>query len=124
MSQYIQVAEDENEEPIEVPTEDDGALLLTTLVAQFPGACGLKYRNPETCGMRGVRLTDGRLHPPDEGWGNLVYISVFPKGKCLKLLSSLKLQSIVYLYLHTNISFNMNYFYVLDKNSRSSVGVV
>jgi len=79
MSQYIQVAEDENEEPIEVPTEDDGALLLTTLVAQFPGACGLKYRNPETCGMRGVRLTDGRLHPPDEGWGNLVYISVFPK---------------------------------------------
>ena len=85
MSQYIQVAEDENEEPIEVPTEDDGALLLTTLVAQFPGACGLKYRNPETCGMRGVRLTDGRLHPPDEGWGNLVYISVFPKGKCFKL---------------------------------------
>ncbi|XP_075228910.1 TAR DNA-binding protein 43-like [Lycorma delicatula] len=29
--------------------------------------------------MRGVRLVDGRLHPPDDGWGNNVFYCVFPK---------------------------------------------
>ncbi|KAK8753835.1 hypothetical protein OTU49_017096 [Cherax quadricarinatus] len=78
MSCYIQVCEEENDEPIEIPTEDDGTLLLSTLVAQFPGACGLKYRHAESRGMRGVRLVDGRLHAPDEGW-NYVFVCVFPK---------------------------------------------
>ncbi|XP_058788869.1 heterogeneous nuclear ribonucleoprotein A/B isoform X2 [Phymastichus coffea] len=76
---YIQVSEDEGEEPIELPTEDDGTLLLTTLSAQFPGTCGLKYRNPESRAMRGVRLVDGRLHPPENGWGKAIYFCVFPK---------------------------------------------
>lgn len=80
MSSYIQVAEDEGEEPIELPTEDDTTLLLTTLSAQFPGTCGLKYRNPESRTMRGVRLVDGRLHPPENGWGKAIYFCVFPKG--------------------------------------------
>uniref|UniRef100_A0A1B6F1X4 TAR DNA-binding protein 43 n=1 Tax=Cuerna arida TaxID=1464854 RepID=A0A1B6F1X4_9HEMI len=79
MSSYLQVAEDEGEEPIELPSEDDGTLLLSTLSAQFPGTCGLKYRNPESRTMRGVRLAEGRLHPPDNGWGNNVYYCVFPK---------------------------------------------
>lgn len=85
MEQYIQVAEEENEEPIELPTEEDATLLLTTLAAQFPGACGLKYRNPETGNFRGIRLTDGKLHPPDCHWGNCIYIAVFPKGLCFYL---------------------------------------
>ncbi|XP_041355929.1 TAR DNA-binding protein 43-like isoform X2 [Gigantopelta aegis] len=80
MSQYLQVAEDESEEPIEIPSEDDGTLLLSTLAAQFPGACGLKYRNPDTGTFRGVRLADGKLHPPETGmWDSHVYIAVFPK---------------------------------------------
>ncbi|XP_046389352.1 TAR DNA-binding protein 43-like, partial [Ischnura elegans] len=79
MSGYLQVSEDEGEEPIELPTEDDGTLLLSTLAAQFPGTCGLKYRNPDGRVMRGVRLVDGRLHSPDSGWGNSVYYCVFPK---------------------------------------------
>lgn len=79
MNYYIQVAEDESEEPIELPCEDDGTLLLTTLAAQFPGTCGLKFRNPESGAMRGVRLADGRLHPPETGWGNIIFICVFPK---------------------------------------------
>lgn len=33
--------------------------------------------------MRGVRLVDGRFHPPDNGWGNVVYYCVFPKDACL-----------------------------------------
>ncbi|EEC17536.1 conserved hypothetical protein, partial [Ixodes scapularis] len=81
MSCFIQVAEDESEEPIELPCEDDGTLLLTTLSAQFPATCGLKYRNPDSGTMRGVRLVDGRFHPPDNGWGNVVYYCVFPKGE-------------------------------------------
>ncbi|XP_046985546.1 TAR DNA-binding protein 43-like isoform X1 [Schistocerca americana] len=79
MSAYLQVAEDEGEEPIELPTEDDSTLLLSTLAAQFPGTCGLKYRNPESRTMRGVRLVEGRLHPPENGWGTGVYYCVFPK---------------------------------------------
>lgn len=80
MSQYIQVAEDEGEEPIEIPSEDDGTLLLSTLSAQFPGACGMKYRNPSTGNFRGIRLTDGTLFPPDGNWGANVYVVVFAKG--------------------------------------------
>lgn len=79
--EYLQVAEDEGEEPIELPTEDDGTLLLSTLSAQFPGSSGLKFRNPETKAIRGVRLSEGRLHPPSEiGWGSQIFCCVFPKG--------------------------------------------
>ena len=80
-NQYIQVAEEETaEETIELPVEPDGTLLLTTLSAQFPGACGLKYRNPETNALRGVRLADGRLHAPDAVWGVQLFLTVYPKG--------------------------------------------
>lgn len=81
---FINVAEEEGEEPIELPTEEaDNSLLVSTLAAQFPGACGLKYRNPETRAWRGVRLSDGRLFPPSadgNGWGPTVYVSVMPKA--------------------------------------------
>ena len=87
MNQYIQVAEEENDEPIELPSEEDATLLLSTVAAQFPGACGLKYRNPETGNFRGIRLVEGRLHPPEAVWGNLIYIAVFPKCKWLWKLS-------------------------------------
>jgi len=75
------VAEEEGGEPIELPTEEDGTVLLTTLSAQFPGACGLKFRNPETRAWRGVRLADGRLWPPaDTGWSNNIFVTVLPKA--------------------------------------------
>ena len=80
MAQYVQVTDEEGEEAIEIPSEEDGTLLLSTLAAQFPCACGLKYRNPQTGNYRGIRLTDGRLHPPDKYWGNIIFIVVFPKG--------------------------------------------
>ena len=80
MSGYVQIAEDENEESIELPYEEDHSLLLSTLVAQFPGACGLKYRNPDTGGFRGLRLVDGKISPPEGDWSTFVYIVVFAKG--------------------------------------------
>jgi TAR DNA-binding protein 43 len=80
MNQYVLVADEENEEPIELPVEDDGTVLLTTLVAQFAGASGLRYRNPETNTWRGVRLAEGRLFPPEASWSNHTYFTVYPKG--------------------------------------------
>uniref|UniRef100_A0A2K5IVP3 Uncharacterized protein n=1 Tax=Colobus angolensis palliatus TaxID=336983 RepID=A0A2K5IVP3_COLAP len=56
MSEYIQVTEDENDEPIEIPSQDDGT---------FPGACGLRYRNPASQCLRGGRLVEGMLPAPD-----------------------------------------------------------
>lgn len=81
MAGYVQVAEEDGEETIELPTEDDGTLLLSTLQAQFPGTSGLKYRPTSSNAARGIRLTEGQLHPPpgDDGWGEQIYLCVFPK---------------------------------------------
>ncbi|XP_043919669.1 TAR DNA-binding protein 43-like isoform X1 [Protopterus annectens] len=85
MAEYIRITEDENEEPIEIPTEDDGTVLLSTVTAQFPGACGLRYRNPVSQIARGVRLVEGILHPPETGWSNLVFIVNYPKDNKRKM---------------------------------------
>ncbi|XP_030369892.1 TAR DNA-binding protein 43 isoform X3 [Scaptodrosophila lebanonensis] len=79
---FVQVSEEEGDEPIELPAEEDGTLLLSTLQAQFPGSCGLKYRNMDTKAVRGVRSNEGRLFPPsvDSSWGEYIYFCVFPKG--------------------------------------------
>uniref|UniRef100_A0A2I3G1B8 TAR DNA-binding protein 43 n=1 Tax=Nomascus leucogenys TaxID=61853 RepID=A0A2I3G1B8_NOMLE len=77
--------EDEKDEPIEIPLEDDGTVLLSTVTAQFPGACGLRYRNPVSQCMRGARLVEGILHTPDAGWGNLVYVVNYPKDNKRKM---------------------------------------
>lgn len=87
---YIRVAEDENEEPMEIPSEDDGTVLLSSVAAQFPGACGLRYRNPVSQCMRGVRLVEGVLHAPDADWGNLIYVVNYPKGKVKLNLLAIK----------------------------------
>lgn len=82
MAQYVRVTEDESLPAIELPTESDGAILLSTLQAQFPGACGLRYKNPETDSWRGIRLLDNMLCPPaDEGWGCNLYVVVQKNGE-------------------------------------------
>jgi len=78
MSGFIRVAEDEGEDIIEIPVEGDDTLLLSTLAAQFSGACGLKYRHPTTKTLRGVRLVEERLIAPDEGW-DFDFFCSFPK---------------------------------------------
>ncbi|XP_024916156.1 TAR DNA-binding protein 43 isoform X2 [Cynoglossus semilaevis] len=82
---YIRVAEEENEEPMEIPSEDDGTVLLSTVAAQFPGACGLRFRSPLSQCMRGVRLVEGVLHAPENGWGNIVYVVNYPKDNKRKM---------------------------------------
>ena len=57
------------------------SVLLSTLSAQFPRACGLKFRNPESRAWRGVRLAEGKLFQPvDTGWASLVFVCVAPKA--------------------------------------------
>ena len=83
MSEFVRVAVDEAlaAEAMELPAEDDGSLLLDSLKSQFEGATGLKYRNAETGGWRGVRLADGVLHPPHGLWGDSLYVVVMPHVK-------------------------------------------
>ncbi|KAL2090618.1 hypothetical protein ACEWY4_012881 [Coilia grayii] len=82
---YIRVAEDENEEPMEIPAEEDGTVLLSSVSAQFPGACGLRFRSPISQCMRGVRLVEGILHAPENGWQNLIYVVNYPKDNKRKM---------------------------------------
>lgn len=77
---YILVAENEEESPVELPLEENGTLLLSTVITQFPGATGLKFTNPKTGAHRAVRLTTEVFHSPEkEGWGDRTYFCVFPK---------------------------------------------
>ncbi|GBP15834.1 TAR DNA-binding protein 43 [Eumeta japonica] len=78
--EYVLVSEAEDSEPIELPSEEDGSVLLSTVAAQFASCCGLKYR---TAGgrLRGVRLVDERLYPPADGWGAHRYLCVFPRQR-------------------------------------------
>ncbi|XKL59724.1 hypothetical protein PGB90_000740 [Kerria lacca] len=74
---YVRVCEDTGEEPIELPTENDNTLLLSTVAAQFPSVSGLKFEIDSY--FRGVKLCEGRLYPPDGYWGKILYYCVFPK---------------------------------------------
>ena len=82
--EWVAVVQEEGDEAIEIPTESDGAILISTLRAQFPGVIGLKFRNPETKTLRGIRCSDKQLYPPNQQaeassqpqalWGKLTYI--------------------------------------------------
>jgi hypothetical protein len=85
---YLRVSEDFGEEELEVPLEDDGTLLLTTLQSCFPQSSGLKFRNERTGCYRAVKLSkvvdEFKFQPPgvsDDGWDceKINYLCVFPK---------------------------------------------
>ncbi|CAK1586559.1 unnamed protein product [Parnassius mnemosyne] len=76
--EYVLVSEGEQDEPIELPTEEDGSLLLSTVTAQFAGASGLKYRAGGR--LRGLRLVEDRVSPPPGGWAAHRYFCAFPRA--------------------------------------------
>ena len=77
---YITVVENEGEEMVELPLEEDGTLSLGTLQCQYPGACGLKYRSPDSGAWRGLRVTNGVVSQVNNDWsGNHCYVVVYPK---------------------------------------------
>jgi len=107
MSEWVAVVQEEGDEPIEIPTESDGTILLTSLTAQFPGVTGLKFRNPETNTLRGVRCSENQLFPPPnadsqavlEGqgqtacWGKHTYICTRPKPPARPSAGNIKRKS-------------------------------
>ena len=82
---YIKIADDEKStnEPIEFLLEDDKTIFLSSISAQYPGASGLKYRNPATQTIRGLKLVDGKIYMPQSQdlWQDYLYIAAFPNNK-------------------------------------------
>ena len=104
---YILVRSSDSDETVELPTEDDNSLCLATLTAQFPDAIGLRYESPETGAMRGLRASEGKLLPPEDGWSNHVYFCTIAKGKiCFQKFTSVHkkcLNDRKLIYLRTNL---------------------
>ena len=80
---FITVYESEDSDPVEIPLESDNTVLFTTLSGQFPKVSGLKYRYSESSNFRAVKLFDGKLFKPAEGWQDIKFQCVFPKGTTL-----------------------------------------
>ncbi|KAK2702031.1 hypothetical protein QYM36_019344 [Artemia franciscana] len=78
---YISVKSPSCGRTIELPLEDDDSLLLTTLKSQFPDAIGLTFYCESSQGTRGLKLNEGKLWPPREGWSNIIYSCTSIKGK-------------------------------------------
>ena len=79
---YVQIG-DGTGEVVEVPTENDGTMLLTTVAAQFSNALGLRFKS-ESGLWRGVRVNGNVMDPPAEGWGDVEYSIVLRKGKFVR----------------------------------------
>ena len=76
---YVRIVEStDTSEVMELPSEADGKVLLTTITAQFPEAIGLKFKS-ESGSWRGVRVTNGAVEPPLEGWGYTNYFITVAK---------------------------------------------
>lgn len=54
---FVVVTDNDADEAIELPLETDRTVLLSTLTSQFPGASGLKYKNPSSGCFRGLKLS-------------------------------------------------------------------
>lgn len=68
---YVKIS-DNTSEIVELPTESDGSLLLSTIKSQFPKAIGLRYKSPKTT-WRGLNVNNDALFPPPDGWGDVEY---------------------------------------------------
>lgn len=65
---------------VEIPTQEDGTLLLSTLNGQFPKAIGLRFKS-ETDSWRGISLDEENImRPPMQGWGESEYFVVRAKA--------------------------------------------
>ena len=79
MAQHVRILEHVDAEPVEVPLERNGTLLLSTLVGQYPETVGIRFKS-ETGAWRGVRCVGNVIHAPPNGWGNTDYYIVCDDG--------------------------------------------
>ena len=68
MSVWLPVSSSELKEPIEIETEDDGKLLLTSVTSFFPGTTALKFRCPGSQAFCEITAVEGNFLPPQGGW--------------------------------------------------------
>jgi len=78
---FIKVQSIESKDFIEIPVEKDCTVFLSSIKAQFPQACGLKYRNPSSKTVRGLKSVENVLYLPSENkdWKQFVYTVVLCK---------------------------------------------
>ena len=76
---FIEIAlEGQEKDSMEHPCEEDGKILLSTVVRLFSRARGLKYKSKESTKWRSLRVTDGFVISPEVvGWGSNVYFPLF-----------------------------------------------
>ncbi|CAJ0579388.1 unnamed protein product, partial [Mesorhabditis spiculigera] len=74
------VRDSEDGELMEIPCNADGTLTLATLTHTFPGATGLKFKNPKTGASRAVQLDPSGLHflAPAGGWEEKQLMVIYP----------------------------------------------
>ncbi|VDM51901.1 unnamed protein product [Angiostrongylus costaricensis] len=62
-------------EAMELPTAPDNTLFMTTLQSSYPGATGMKFKNPKTGALRAVAVdaSGTKLLPPSDGWDDKVF---------------------------------------------------
>ena len=109
MSEWVAVCETEGAQPVEIETDDDGTMPLSSIIAHFPGTTTLKFRAPVKippsptylpecfpCFMmtsssqggtayRGVKMKEDILIPPTGGWSAAtMYIAVNPNAEAQK----------------------------------------
>ncbi|KAI1717068.1 RNA recognition motif domain-containing protein [Ditylenchus destructor] len=80
---YVVVNDPNGGEMVELPTDpNDNTLALVTLEHAFPGAHGLKYKNPKTGASRALMLdpTGTRFMPPAGGWCEKVFMVILRAG--------------------------------------------
>ncbi|KHN76895.1 TAR DNA-binding protein 43 [Toxocara canis] len=80
--EYVVVADSEDGDRLELPTQpEDGSLGLSTLTHAYPGAQGLKFKNPQTGASRALLVdpTGTRFMPPAGGWANKVFFVIYPQ---------------------------------------------
>ena len=85
MSEWVPICSEVGDKPVEIETEADGTLPLTSVTAHFPGTTTLKYSGP-TGSERAVKLTaENVLLAPSGGWQTAqCYICVNPQKEVLK----------------------------------------
>ena len=78
MSAWVPVSSSRLGQLIEIETEDDGKLLLTSINLHFPGTTALKFSTPGNQAFyEEIPVDEGNFFPPQGGWGvSTRYIAV------------------------------------------------
>jgi len=74
-SVYVRVALPHNRNEVhEFPTDENGNLSFTAVNAVYPGVNALKFESKETNSIRLCRKIGDIFEPPEDGWGDRLYI--------------------------------------------------